>query len=177
MNAIRETLHQKRAVTEAHIRQLQQAGTQGVRYTAMIPDIPFLVCGLLCDLGWLTHLTAVIIWFCRNGVRRGLDFLALLAMAAVVVGCRSHHLSGKDPRKGDRHPAAKGPELWPDGVRRAGRGGGRRAPAGDRCGRLPRAGVGDRRRASKLRRGAADLSFLPRRDRFWRKMTDFSPEK
>lgn len=52
----------------------------------MIPDIPFLVCGLLCDLGWLTHLTAVIIWFCRNGVRRGLDFLALLAMAAVVVG-------------------------------------------------------------------------------------------
>lgn len=86
MNAIRETLHQKRAVTEAHIRQLQQAGTQGVRYTAMIPDIPFLVCGLLCDLGWLTHLTAVIIWFCRNGVRRGLDFLAHLAMAAVVVG-------------------------------------------------------------------------------------------
>lgn len=86
MNAIRETLHQKRAVTEAHIRQLQQAGTQGVRYTAMIPDIPFLVCGLLCDLGWLTHLTAVIIWFCRNGVRRGLDFLALLAMAAVTAG-------------------------------------------------------------------------------------------
>ena len=86
MNAIRETLHQKRAVTEAHIRQLQQAGTQGVRYTAMIPDIPVLVCGLLCDLGGLTHLTAVIIWFCRNGVRRGLDFPALLAMAAVVVG-------------------------------------------------------------------------------------------
>lgn len=86
MNAIRETLHQKRAVTEAHIRQLQQAGTRGVRYTAMISDILFLVCGLLCDLGWLTHLTAVIIWFCRNGVRRGLDFLALLAMAAVTAG-------------------------------------------------------------------------------------------
>lgn len=52
----------------------------------MISDILFLVCGLLCDLGWLTHLTAVIIWFCRNGVRRGLDFLALLAMAAVTAG-------------------------------------------------------------------------------------------
>ena len=52
MNTIKEILHKKREVTEKHIKQLQQEGKQGIRYTAMIPDIPFLILGLLSDIGW-----------------------------------------------------------------------------------------------------------------------------
>ena len=50
MNTIKEILHKKREVTEKHIKQLQQAGKQDVRYTAMMPDIPFLVLGLFSDV-------------------------------------------------------------------------------------------------------------------------------
>ena len=42
MNKIKDILHEKRKTTEDHIRQLQQVGKQGIRYTAMMPDIPFL---------------------------------------------------------------------------------------------------------------------------------------
>lgn len=37
MNTIKEILHKKREATEKHIKQLQQEGKQGIRYTAMIP--------------------------------------------------------------------------------------------------------------------------------------------
>lgn len=47
MNTIKEVLHEKRKTTEDHIRQLQWDGKQGVRYTAMMPDMPFLVLELL----------------------------------------------------------------------------------------------------------------------------------
>jgi len=40
---------------------------QSVRYNAMMPDIPFLVFGLLSDIGWIIHLAAGITYFCRNG--------------------------------------------------------------------------------------------------------------
>ena len=49
MNTIKEILHKKREATEKHIKQLQQEGKQGIRYTAMIPDIPFLILGLCYD--------------------------------------------------------------------------------------------------------------------------------
>lgn len=62
MNKIKDILHEKRKTTEDHIRQLQQVGKQGIRYTAMMPDIPFLVLGLLSDIGWIMHLTAGIIY-------------------------------------------------------------------------------------------------------------------
>ena len=67
MNTIKEILHKKREATEKHIKQLQQEGKQGIRYTAMIPDIPFLILGLLSDIGWAIHLIAGIIYFYRNG--------------------------------------------------------------------------------------------------------------
>mgnify|MGYP000149335739 CR=1 FL=1 len=51
MSTMKEILHKKREVTEKHIKQLQQAGKQDVRYTAMMPDIPFLVLGLFSDVG------------------------------------------------------------------------------------------------------------------------------
>lgn len=52
----------------------------------MMPDIPFLVFGLLSDVGWLIHLVASIIYFCKNGFHHVLDYIALIALAAVVFG-------------------------------------------------------------------------------------------
>ena len=86
MSAIKETLHEKRLATENHIRQLQQEGKQGVRYTAMMPDVPFLVLGLLSDIGWLIHLIAGVLYFCRNGFHHATDYAALIALAAVLFG-------------------------------------------------------------------------------------------
>ena len=86
MSKIKESLHEKRKVTEEHIKQLQKEGKQGVRYTAMIPDIPFLVLGLLSDVGWLIHLTAGIVYFCRNGFRHITDYMALVALIGVLFG-------------------------------------------------------------------------------------------
>lgn len=86
MSKIKETLHEKRKETEDHIKQLQQEEKQGIRYTAMMPDIPFMVLGLLSDVGWIIHLIAGIIYFCSNGFRHALDFMALIALVAVVFG-------------------------------------------------------------------------------------------
>ena len=84
MRVIKKVLHEKRKTTEAHIQQLQQAGKQGVRYTAMMPDIPFLMLGLISDIGWMIHLIAGVIYFCRNGFCHVLDYAALLALAGVL---------------------------------------------------------------------------------------------
>ena len=79
MRTIKETLHEKRRTTEKHIQQLQREGNQGVRYTAMMPDIPFLMLGLISDVGWMIHLIAGVIYFCRNGFGF-LDFFARFLM-------------------------------------------------------------------------------------------------
>ncbi len=86
MRVIKKVLHEKRKTTEAHIQQLQQAGKQGVRYTAMMPDIPFLMLGLISDIGWMIHLIAGVIYFCRNDFCHVLDYAALLALAGVLFG-------------------------------------------------------------------------------------------
>lgn len=83
---IQETLHAKRAVTEDHIRALQQEGREGIRYTATMPDIPFLVLGIFCDLGWLVHLVTGILYFRGNGLQQPADVLALIALVAVQLG-------------------------------------------------------------------------------------------
>lgn len=57
MKSIKETLHAKRTVTEEHIKQLQQEGKEGIRYTEMMPDISFLILGLLCDIGLPLYLS------------------------------------------------------------------------------------------------------------------------
>lgn len=85
-------LHSKRAATEEKIRRLQQEGKAGVRYTATISDVRFLVVGLICDVGWLIHLCTGILYFVRywfheeNSAMRFLDSLSLAALAAVVFG-------------------------------------------------------------------------------------------
>ena len=86
MSTIKEVLHEKRKATEYHIKKLQQEGKQGVRYTAMMSDVPFLVLGLLSDIGWIIHLMAGFFYFSRNGFHHMLDYMALVAMAAVLSG-------------------------------------------------------------------------------------------
>ena len=86
MRTIKETLHEKRKATEDHIKDLQRQDKQGVRYTAMMPDIPFLILGLISDVGWLTHLIAGIIYFCGNGFCHVLDYMAFLALAGILFG-------------------------------------------------------------------------------------------
>ena len=86
MRTIKEVLHEKRKATEDHIKDRQRQGKQGIRYTAMMPDIPFLILGLISDVGWLTHLIAGIIYFCGNGFRYVLDYAAFLALAGILFG-------------------------------------------------------------------------------------------
>lgn len=86
MSTIKEMLHEKRKTTEKHIKWLQQEGKQGVRYTAMMPDVPFLVFGLISDIGWVIHLIAGILYFCRNGFHYVLDYAALVTLASVLFG-------------------------------------------------------------------------------------------
>lgn len=86
MQTIKEILHEKRKTTEEHIRQLCKEGKQGIRYTAMMPDIPFLVLGLLSDIGWMIHLIAGMVYVCRSGIHHVLDYIALATMAAVLFG-------------------------------------------------------------------------------------------
>lgn len=86
MSTVKARLHEKRKTTEDHIRQLQREGKEGVRYTAMMPDVPFLVLGLLSDIGWLLHLIAAVLFLCRNGFRHVLDYIALLPLAGVLFG-------------------------------------------------------------------------------------------
>lgn len=86
MRTAKDTLHEKRKAAEEHIRLLEREGKQGVRYTAMIPDLPFLVLGLLSDIGWIIHLIAGIVYFCRNGWHHVTDGIAHLALADVLSG-------------------------------------------------------------------------------------------
>ena len=86
MSTIKEVLHEKRKATEEHIKELSQKGEQKIRYTAMMPDIPFLIWGLLSDIGWMIHLIAGIVYFCRNGFHNVPDYIALAALAAVLFG-------------------------------------------------------------------------------------------
>ena len=51
-----------------------------------MPDVPFLVLGLISDVGWIMHLAAGIIYLCRNGFRHISDYAALAALLGVLFG-------------------------------------------------------------------------------------------
>lgn len=91
-SSLKKKLHSKRTATEEKIRKLEREGRAGVRYTATISDIPFLVVGLVCDVGWLNQLFAGIMYFVRyrfhmgNNVMCFWDILSLMAMTTVVFG-------------------------------------------------------------------------------------------
>ena len=78
---IKDILHAKRLKTERHIRELEKAGKARKRYTAMMPDIPFLFLGLLCDIGWILHLIAG----CGSLFRR-FDPLLFVSLIGVAIG-------------------------------------------------------------------------------------------
>ena len=159
MRTVKEALHEKRHTTENHIKQLVQEGKQGIRYTAMMPDIPFLVLGLLSDVGWMIHLTAGVIYSLpkRFSPCRGLH--SPRRPGCCRVRCRLHHLSEQDTRERDRHQTPKRPQLWCDGVFRSSQGD-RRHRADPVYRHFARAGVDRHWRLFEFCRGIADLFFL-----------------
>lgn len=88
-SSLKKKLHSKRAATEEKIRKLEREGRAGVRYTATISDIPFLIVGLICDVGWLIQLFAGMMYFVRyrfhigNNAMCFWDILSLMAVATV----------------------------------------------------------------------------------------------
>ena len=78
---LRELLHTKRLKSEQHIRALEQTGNAGNRYTATMPDIPFLFLALLCDAGWITQLIAGSILLCRD-----FNWFLLVTMITILFG-------------------------------------------------------------------------------------------
>ena len=78
---IRDVLHKKRLKSEQHIRELEEAGKAGNRYTATMPDIPFLILALLCDVGWITQLIAGGILLCRD-----FNWFLLVTMITILFG-------------------------------------------------------------------------------------------
>lgn len=64
---MREKLHAKRAATEGHIRTLEREGRAGERYTITMPDMAFMVLGLICDIGWVLQLIFGN-WFMNNSI-------------------------------------------------------------------------------------------------------------
>lgn len=92
LNKLKKKLHSKRALTEKKVRQLEEAGQAGERYTATISDINFMIVGLLCDVGWIIHIISEIKYLFEYGIHTGnvplmiFDILLLTASAAVVFG-------------------------------------------------------------------------------------------
>ena len=78
---IKEILHERRLKTENHIRELEKAGTAGERYTATMPDVPFLVLALVCDIGWIIQLIAGGISLFHH-----FDILLCISLVAVLIG-------------------------------------------------------------------------------------------
>lgn len=52
----------------------------------MMPDIPFLILGLISDIGWIIHLIAGVFYLFGNGLHHVSDYMALIAMIAVLFG-------------------------------------------------------------------------------------------
>ena len=52
----------------------------------MMPDIPFMILGLISDIGWIIHIVAGVVYLCRNGFHHALDYVAVIALAAVIFG-------------------------------------------------------------------------------------------
>lgn len=82
---MREKLHAKRAATEEHIRELEQEGRTGIRYTIMMPDMVFMVLGLICDTGWLLQIIFGI-RLMPSGGSSGEKTLIAVDMLLILVG-------------------------------------------------------------------------------------------
>ena len=156
---IKDILHEKRKTTETHIKQLQQEGKQSVRYTAMMPDIPFLVFGLLSDIGWIIHLAAGITYFCRNGFHYLLDYIAHCIGCCHIRSCL-YYLSEQNTRKGNCNKNSKEPWFWRDCLCRISRCCYWNISDRDICRRFIRNCVDNNWRLFKLCFGIADISII-----------------
>lgn len=91
-NMIKAKLRAKRALAENKIRQLEKEGKAGERYTALIPDMKFLIVGLLCDAGWIIHIVSEINYLKKyafhsdSRLMTAFDIMSLAALAAVAFG-------------------------------------------------------------------------------------------
>lgn len=86
MSKIKDILREKRKNTEKHIKEIQQEGKNPNRYTIMMPNIPFMILGLLSDVGWVMYLVSEIIYLCKNGFQSAFDYLNLIIMIILIIG-------------------------------------------------------------------------------------------
>lgn len=130
-----------------------------------------MVLGLSCDIGWIMHLTAGTIYLCRNGFRHVLDYMAIVALTAVVAGVCLYCLSRKNTCKGDHHKASKEFQLWPDCIFRTGRGCYWNTAKRGVYECFIRACVDSDSRLFELRLGLADFPLIQKGNLLWSKMT------
>ena len=89
---LKSNLHSNRTATEKKIRQLEKSGKAGKRYTAVISDIPFLITGLLSDVGWVVYIIFEIIYLRKykfhyqDSTLMILDIASLVIMSILVMG-------------------------------------------------------------------------------------------
>lgn len=86
MKNINSILNSKRMITENHIHKLEQQGKAGIRYTATMPNIPFFILALICDIGWLMHLITGITYFYKFGFNSIIDWIQLMAIILLLFG-------------------------------------------------------------------------------------------
>lgn len=86
MKKINDILNNKRKETENHIKKLQSENKQGIRYTIMMPNILFMILGLLNDAGWIIHLVADIIYLCRKSFHQVFDYISIIPLITIVLG-------------------------------------------------------------------------------------------
>ncbi|MCM1054013.1 MAG: hypothetical protein NC394_00700 [Bacteroides sp.] len=86
MNNLKDIFRKKRAETNEHIRQLEFEGRAGVRYTIMLPNIPFFILAVISDVGWISQLVSGIVFLCKNGFHAALDFAILVDLICVIFG-------------------------------------------------------------------------------------------
>lgn len=86
MKKINEILNNKRKETENHIKKLQSENKQGIRYTIMMPNIMFMILGLLNDAGWIIHLVAGVIYLCKKSLLQVFDYISIIPLITIVFG-------------------------------------------------------------------------------------------
>ena len=86
MKKINEILNNKRKETENHIKKLQAENKQGVRYTVMMPNIMFMILGLLSDIGWIIHLVAGGIYLCKKSLLQVFDYISIIPLITIIFG-------------------------------------------------------------------------------------------
>lgn len=79
--SVSDKLHAKRKTTENHIKELESEGKTGERYTIHMPDLPFMILGLICDIGWLIQLIAG-----ARILESGINTLIIIDILMIVAG-------------------------------------------------------------------------------------------